>query len=65
MTTPYVIIANGEPQHTVTAENTEAAMKRWLDEQGYDCIEHAAAEYFCKPSDFRAEPLGVICRVGE
>lgn len=55
----YIIIVNGDPQyhHTVPAANAEAAMKRWLDEEGYDCIEHAAAEYFCKPSNFRAEPL--------
>ncbi len=58
VTSWYVIFAKGEAQHTVAAADAEAAMKRWLDEQGYDCIEHAAAEYFCKPDDFRAERWG-------
>jgi hypothetical protein len=54
----FVIFAKGEPQHTVVAVSEEAAIKRWLDEQGYDCIEHAASEYFCTPADFRAERWG-------
>ncbi|WP_269581955.1 hypothetical protein [Roseibium sp. Sym1] len=51
----YQIYAGGVPQHIVEACSSQLALERWLDEQGYDCIEHAAEEHFCEPDEICAE----------
>lgn len=54
----YWVRVHGDKQHRVRAEDEMHAIEVWLDEQGYDSIDHAAREYHCQPEDFTASETG-------
>ena len=53
----YWIKFKGEKQHKTEASSDEEAIRVWANEQGYDCIEEAAREYYGDVKDFTAHEM--------
>jgi len=53
----YKVKFKNDLQHIVKARSDDEAIGVWLDEQGYDSLDHAASEYFGLPDDFTVDEI--------
>lgn len=56
----FRIYAGDLEAHRVDASTERGAIRKWLNEMGYDSINQAASECFCKPDEIRAVKLTFV-----